>query len=340
MGIIFRQSSSPNIGPNSVKNAELTWQEADGNWAYLESISTLAQASFNNWTGSVNSKFYGTSSLALTASYLVSSSYAITSSHALSASYYGGIVSVFPFTGSASISGSLVLTGSASISGSLVLTGSIQTNNNSYADLASYARSFQPYNGQYGKRPLNPTNPDVTASAAISWWSSDQGAVLAPFGPGMVDVVYYCDQNLGQIGLYNQNNFQNWAGSIKFLNNPLSTDLNNGKVPFHVLITDNATLTDNQAFISVLDANGRRHVLGVTGSFLARDGATIGTNITNQHYITGSVSSTGSFIQNGHVILSQVSRSLNFTDDVTAAAGGVPLGGLYRNGNFIVMRVS
>jgi hypothetical protein len=42
---------------------------------------------------------------------------------------------------------------------------------------------------------------------------------------------------------------------------------------------------------------------------------------------------------NGYVILQQVSQSLNFVDDTAATAGGVPLGGLYRNGNFIVIRI-
>jgi hypothetical protein len=42
----------------------------------------------------------------------------------------------------------------------------------------------------------------------------------------------------------------------------------------------------------------------------------------------------------GAVILSQVSSSLNFTDDTAAATGGIPLGGLYRNGNFIVIRLT
>jgi hypothetical protein len=31
---------------------------------------------------------------------------------------------------------------------------------------------------------------------------------------------------------------------------------------------------------------------------------------------------------------------LNFVDDEAAAIGGVPLGGLYRNGNFIVIRIA
>jgi hypothetical protein len=42
---------------------------------------------------------------------------------------------------------------------------------------------------------------------------------------------------------------------------------------------------------------------------------------------------------NGYIVLTQVSQSLNFVDDAAAAAGGVPLGGLYRNGNFIAIRI-
>ena len=43
---------------------------------------------------------------------------------------------------------------------------------------------------------------------------------------------------------------------------------------------------------------------------------------------------------NGLVVLTNVSSSLNFTDDAAAATGGVPLGGLYRNGNFVMIRMS
>jgi hypothetical protein len=64
--------------------------------------------------------------------------------------------------------------------------------------------------------------------------------------------------------------------------------------------------------------------------------------------ISGSLNVSGSLsvqtgpttISNGYVILSQVSQSLNFSDDAAAAIGGVPLGGLYRNGNFIAIRIS
>jgi hypothetical protein len=45
-------------------------------------------------------------------------------------------------------------------------------------------------------------------------------------------------------------------------------------------------------------------------------------------------------ITTGYVVLTQVSQSLNYADDAAAAAGGVPLGGLYRNGNFIAIRIA
>ena len=45
-------------------------------------------------------------------------------------------------------------------------------------------------------------------------------------------------------------------------------------------------------------------------------------------------------ITNSYVVLTQVSQSLNYVDDTAAAAGGVPLGGIYRNGNFILIRLS
>jgi hypothetical protein len=39
------------------------------------------------------------------------------------------------------------------------------------------------------------------------------------------------------------------------------------------------------------------------------------------------------------IVLSAVSQSLDFLNDSTAAAGGVPLGGVYRNGNVLAIRI-
>jgi hypothetical protein len=74
----------------------------------------------------------------------------------------------------------------------------------------------------------------------------------------------------------------------------------------------------------------------------------------NESTLTGNISTGGSSLyysgsvwtnnQNTRLtettaILARVSSSLNFANDTAAAAGGVPLGGLYRNGNVIQIRL-
>ena len=63
-------------------------------------------------------------------------------------------------------------------------------------------------------------------------------------------------------------------------------------------------------------------------------------NVSGSSSMTGSVAVTGNQTLQSYTILSNVSASLNFADDTAAAAGGVPLGGLYRNGNFVMIRLT
>jgi hypothetical protein len=64
-------------------------------------------------------------------------------------------------------------------------------------------------------------------------------------------------------------------------------------------------------------------------------------NATSASYaVTATSASYLSPITNSFVVLTQVSQSLNFANDAAAATGGVPLGGLYRSGNFILIRLS
>ena len=59
-------------------------------------------------------------------------------------------------------------------------------------------------------------------------------------------------------------------------------------------------------------------------------------------YNSGSVwanTQTSILVDPPHIILTEVSESLDFANDSLAAAGGVPLGGLYRNGNVIQIRI-
>ena len=88
-----------------------------------------------------------------------------------------------------------------------------------------------------------------------------------------------------------------------------------------------------------------RYELGGAGTqtaALAFGGSPV-TNATEEYSPSTTLALTKTFDYSGStgaVILSQVSSSLNFADDTAAATGGIPLGGLYRNGNFIVIRLT
>jgi len=58
-----------------------------------------------------------------------------------------------------------------------------------------------------------------------------------------------------------------------------------------------------------------------------------GLNVTGSHNISGSILATNT------IVLSKVSSSYNFLNDAAAAAGGIPLGGLYRSGSLILIRL-
>lgn len=63
-----------------------------------------------------------------------------------------------------------------------------------------------------------------------------------------------------------------------------------------------------------------------------------GSLVTNEGITCTSLTSSNQLISS-YLILSQVSSSLNFSNDASASVGGVPLGGLYRNGNVIQIRL-
>jgi hypothetical protein len=80
------------------------------------------------------------------------------------------------------------------------------------------------------------------------------------------------------------------------------------------------------------------HIKGnVTNTFFGDDSNYLKIDNTAE---TITVNTNSGTTLNGFVILSEVSGSLNFADDAAAATGGVPLGGLYRNANFVMIRMT
>jgi len=122
-------------------------------------------------------------------------------------------------------------------------------------------------------------------------------------------------------------------------------------------VSGSSLLTDTgsygSAFVGRYNAvDGRREnsannvfVVGTGNGFAGRKTGFLidsGSNtfVEGTFNVSGSSSLTGSLAVSSYAILSSVSSSLNFADDTAAAAGGVPLGGLYRNGNFVMIRLT
>lgn len=257
----------------------------------------------------------------------ISASYALTASHALNVTSIN--TGSFITTGSNSItqniSGSLNLTGSLNHIGSVNVTGNIigdytiGTNVLATTDFKNFnfANAFQ--------------------KAAFPYIFSD--IITAQFGAGSYTFNLQ-PTYIGHSVLRIDGNLP--APAIKLVYDSSGTTVNTngrGTIPYYTIISDNNSLLNNSSNVNFVSNNGRKHSLTVTGSILSKDGVSLGTDISNKHYITGSINSTGSFTQNGFVVLSQVSMSLDFANDTAAAAGGVPYGGLYRNGNTIAIRI-
>ena len=100
-----------------------------------------------------------------------------------------------------------------------------------------------------------------------------------------------------------------------------------------------------------------------TGSIETSGSVKLGDSTSTNHYVTGSFNISGSVgmngnsintgsltltntgsttftVEDGYIVLTEVSESLNFPSDASASAAGVPLGGLYRNGNAIYIRTT
>ena len=103
------------------------------------------------------------------------------------------------------------------------------------------------------------------------------------------------------------------------------------------VVTINSCLKVTEASGSFIgDGSG---LTGISGDGFPYDGAPV---ISGSLFVSQSTAAgTALTVENGHLILAQVSASLNFPlGDAQAAANGVPLGGIYRSGNMLAIRIT
>lgn len=297
-------------------------------------IAGKAVASVGGLSGSISASY---AINALSSSYSLSGSYALTASFALNGGGGGAIsvanqgtliatASYFDFIGN-NVSASVV-NNTASITiigatGTAALTQSVAAPTWSFThNLNTYTPLIQVYDSSYNQLIPNVIVGVTPNLAQIRFDYSQSGYAVASNGGGLTVS--------GSTAQLNQ--------SVAALTWSFAHNLNSKYVNFEVY--DSSDFVVIPANIQVVDSNNANLYFATptTGTAIAMfSGINGAPNATSASYaVTASYLNP---VTNGYVVLSQVSQSLNFTDDAAAAAGGVPLGGLYRNGNFILIRI-
>jgi hypothetical protein len=271
----------------------------------------------------------------------------------------------FPFSGSAVITGSFLVSQSfvdfsnttgvtGSFSGSLFGTASYAT----FALSASFAPGFTTNMSQSVAATtwsfthnLNTINPivqvyDLTNAQIIPNQIVGMNNSTAEIRFDYAQAGYAVASNGG--GLYVTGSTSTLVQTVGAVTWSFTHNLNNKYNTYEVY--DDSDVVIIPSGIKAIDTNSAELYFATsqTGRAVAQfSGINGAPNATTASYAVSASfttnAATASYlnpIANSFVVLTQVSQSLNFVDDAAAQAGGVPLGGLYRNGNFILIRLS
>jgi hypothetical protein len=342
------------------------WSGSIENAATASYVLNAVSASY--WSGSILNST--SASYALTASYAanvpLTASYALTAntaSYALTASYISGSGAGvgFPFSGSAIITGSLYVS-SSFISGSFVGDGSGITGLTAGGKIhtQSTAASTWTFTHNLGVQYPNVTvynaSNEIILPQTIT--ATDNNTLTLTFG---ASVAGYAVAGIGGIinvqGRTTQQYFTaatTWSFAHNLGDKYVSIQAFDDA--FEMMIPSTIRLVDYTSSVLLFESASSGYAVATIGGNLpaissSYAGYTLQVassapysaswvavpNVTVTNAVTASYLNP---ITNSFIVLSQVSSSLNFVDDTAAAAGGVPLGGLYRNGNFILIRLS
>ena len=281
------------------------------------SLSSSYAPTNTNITASWSTNSLTASSINFTAS---NSIYAQTSSYvvnAQSSSYYGGSVTSASYALSASY---------APINTNITSSWS---NNSLTASYVVNAQSASYYNGtvisaSYSTTSSYSANSNSASYSLSSSYAPTNTNITASWSLNSITSSYVI---LAQSASYYGGNVTSasYASSSSY-------SLSSSYAPTNTNIT--ASWSTNSLTASSINFTASNAILSRTASYYS------GSVISSSYATSASYAPTNANLTASYAILASVSSSLNFTDDVAAAAGGVPLGGLYRNGNFILIRLS
>ena len=339
-----------------------SWAEYVVSSSYSLSASYALTSSFSQTALSALSASYSnTSSYSITSSYAFTSSYASTalssafaysSSLAETASYFSGSISnaIYAISSSYSLSGSYALTASYALNGGSG-GGGIFVTTSSIIDInisSSVDKFITDGTNNTYTLTLSSTNPNdllvfldgLEQEPTTDYTVSGTTFTMISIPPANLELEVRKFYSTATISIITSSlNAQYFTGDGITTQYSLTGSVSNDYdvlVSFDGLIqkpTYDYTITGSILnFTSAPPTNIDGEIRYLMGS---TTGLINGTNVSSSYALTSSYVNT----LNQIVILSQVSSSLNFVNDTTAAAGGVPLGGLYRNGNAIQIRL-
>jgi hypothetical protein len=217
------------------------------------------------------------------------------------------------------------------VAGSTTSKITVQNLSNSLTQVSSSISSSYAISASYA----------TTASYALNAVSIDTSSFITT---GSIGFTQRITGSLSISGLTNLNNLIVTGAIVSNTSLHIKDTSNDGGDFFVSPSSDYLYFASNQDFQP-------EFVLALSGSsnfsprpnhtrLVSSKGFSIAVNEGMPIQMTGSLNVTGSFTHTGgYTILTNVSSSLNFLDDTAAASGGVPLGGLYRNGNAIQIRL-
>lgn len=350
----LRRSAVPGKIPDtsSIDFGEIALNTYDG-LAFMKKSGSNGEEIIAIGTTSISASYSLTSSYSATASYLIgqsdTASYALTASYfvtssvtsasyAVTASYLIGQSS----TSSYSLTASYVET---ALTASYFITGSVTSA--SYAVTASYVDTALTASYFF-------TSSVTSASYAISSSHSDY-AISSSNSLYALSASYAANVGFNYTASYT--NQSTWVVNHDF--NYRFVIIQAFDSNYKEIIPENIELTDSntatvyfptlESGYVIASVGGAAYFSTVSASYSVS--SSFADLASTASYFSGSISnatnaiyaSTASYLNpivDSYVVLSNVSQSLNFVDDAAAALGGVPLGGLYRNGNFILIRIS
>jgi hypothetical protein len=288
---------------NNISSSQPVNANANFATAFIQYSNSLATAVHTS-VGNLNTNFGGITinaiGSAVAAAQNIGAGAAIINNFAFSGSNGGGVLNI----------NRMITQGQGHL---LVVTGSTDAGQviGNFSDNAILGKANTVFSNQTGQGSFNAFNGNVVGGYQLIVSASNSFVDLSTQGGG-----YF--------GRWNANDgIRNKTGETIFsVGTGTSTNRKTG------FLIDSGSNTFVEGSLNVSGSTT------MTGSLILSSSAAI------ELQVIGNTEMTGSLLVSSFTTLASVSSSLNFADDTAAAAGGVPLGGLYRNGNFVMIRLT